>query len=110
MQRTKSVKNFDNQPFYVPIAKRHLFRGINVRGYLPPLTYCVPDPIADYEDRIGNLEAISAEPGQIPWRYHDRLEQKQREVIYLQNKLNEGAVRKSMSNKAQYRGLKVART
>lgn len=26
-----------SQPWYIPMDKRHLFRGINASGYLPPL-------------------------------------------------------------------------
>lgn len=80
-------------------------------GYVPPQ----PD-VADLEDRIGNLEAISAEPRQIPRRYEDRLEQIQGTVNYLYKKLNEipakkieMPIKKKTPSKAQYGGLKVER-
>jgi len=57
--------------------------GIPDPGYVPPRA-----DIADLEDRIGNLEAISAEPGQVPRRYHDQLQQLRAQVLYLQNKVN----------------------
>jgi len=40
------------------------------------------------EDRIGNLEAISAQPGRVPRAFHDRLQQVQGQVVNIQNKLN----------------------
>jgi len=60
--------------------------------------YCgVPDPgnipyqpdTEKVEQRINNLEAISAEPGQIPRQYHDQLRQLKGQVLYLQKKIEE---------------------
>ena len=60
--------------------------------------YCgVPDPgcvppqpdIADLDDRIGNLEAISSEPGHMPRYYHDKLQQLEGRVLHAEAKLHE---------------------
>ena len=106
-RRMINDENENSQPFYVPLSKRHLFRGVNAWGYLPPLIYPELSPVVDLEDRINNLEAISAEPGQIPRRYHDRLEQIQREVVYLRNKIIETRVKKQQVGKSSYRGLSI---
>lgn len=71
------------------------------------LYYGQPDPgpnmvaestrVEELEDRIGNLEAISAEPGRMPRRYYDQMQQLKAQVTYLQNKVNElVAVRKRL--------------
>lgn len=57
--------------------------------------YCeLPDPghvpalnISDLEDRIQNLEEISAMPGRIPQQYHKMMQQARSEIAYLNNKL-----------------------
>ena len=45
--------------------------------------------IADLDDRLNDLEAISAESGSMPRQYHDSLQQIRGQVLYLQNKLQE---------------------
>jgi len=58
--------------------------GVADPGYVPP-----QQDIEDLQDRIGNLEAISAEPGRMPRHYHDQIQQLKAQVTYLQNKVNE---------------------
>ena len=41
-----------------------------------------PD-LSDIEDRLSNLEAISAEPGSIPRWYHDQIQQMRYEITNL---------------------------
>jgi len=48
----------------------------------------LPEPQTELEDRIANLEAISAQPGRLPRAFFDSLQQVQGQVIALQNKLN----------------------
>ena len=43
----------------------------------------------ELSDRINDLEAIGAELGSVPRHYHDRTDQLQGQVTYLQNKVNE---------------------
>ena len=66
----------------------------------------INQPLEDLDDRINNLEAISAEPGGIPRRYEDKLKQVQNELIYLRNKVNELTAKKP-GRKSKYGGLKV---
>lgn len=40
------------------------------------------------EERVANLEEISAMPGEIPREYHDTLQQLQGQIIFVENKLN----------------------
>uniref|UniRef100_A0A6M3KM30 Uncharacterized protein n=1 Tax=viral metagenome TaxID=1070528 RepID=A0A6M3KM30_9ZZZZ len=56
--------------------------GVLDPGYVPSQ----PD-IEDLEDRIGNLEAISAEPGMVPRHFHDELKQIRGHVLSLQSKV-----------------------
>lgn len=42
-----------------------------------------PD-LASVEERVGDLEAISASPGSIPRRFHDDIQQIKSAVLYLQ--------------------------
>jgi len=44
---------------------------------------------ADLEDRVGNLEAISAEPGRIPRYFHDRIQQLEGRVMHGEAKWQE---------------------
>ena len=76
---------------------------------------------SDIEDRVGNLEAISAMPGQIPRRYYEQNKQLQGQVVYLQNALNAALDRgkkrqearngqqakKEHQTKTTYKGLNV---
>jgi hypothetical protein len=43
---------------------------------------------SDIEDRLSNLEEISAQSGGIPRAYQESLTQLQGQVVFLQNKLN----------------------
>lgn len=69
------------------------------KRYLAPLCQGCPqsqapeEVIAGLEDRVGNLEAISAEPGRIPRRYYDQFQQIHGEVAYLHNKVHELSAR-----------------
>lgn len=40
-------------------------------------------------DRVGNLEAISAQPGRIPRQYYGQFQQMRGELAYLRNKICE---------------------
>ena len=81
-------------------------------------TPCEQDT-SDLEDRIGNLEAISAQPGRIPREYEKRLQQLLGEMNFLKNKLNEALDRgkKKAAERAKqqeaakggYKGLKIGR-
>jgi hypothetical protein len=43
----------------------------------------------DLEDRIGNLEAISAEPGRVPRYFHDKIQQLEGRVLHGEAKWQE---------------------
>lgn len=62
------------------------------RRYLLPLCHGCPDKdnkgIDELHDRISNLEAITGQPGRIPRRYFDQLQQLQGQVTNVSNKLN----------------------
>jgi len=45
--------------------------------------------IEELVKKINDLEAISAQPGSVPRYYHERTQQLQGKVNYLQNNLNE---------------------
>lgn len=63
-----------------------------------------PEPdITEIQERVGNLEAISAERGSIPRQYHDQFHQIRGELAYLQNKVAKQTP--STENKATPRGL-----
>jgi hypothetical protein len=66
-------------------------------GYVPPQ----PD-IEDLEDRIGNLEAISAEPGRMPRYYHDKLQQLEGRVLHAVGKMQEHIDRSRKRQKGIY--------
>ena len=57
-------------------------------AYDNPLTKSTMQPdISELEDRIGNLESISAERGSIPRKYHDEFQQIHGEIANLRNKI-----------------------
>jgi hypothetical protein len=45
--------------------------------------------ITDLEDRVGNLEAISAEPGRVPRYFHDKIQQLEGRVLHGEAKWQE---------------------
>lgn len=61
-----------DQPFYVPAEKRHLFRGVNSSGYLPPLEL-PPEP----DDNGVLLQRIDA--------LTERVEKLETNLILLRN-------------------------
>jgi len=96
--------------------------GYTFKGrYYPPLCQGCPqkdsseEQIIKLEERLNDLEAISAMPGQIPRRYYEQAEQLQGQINFLQNKLNaaldRGKKRQEAGEKQQpkstYKGLKV---
>jgi len=84
---------------------------LRLKRYFPPLCQGCPQSessekmIAGLEDRVGNLEAISAESGRIPRRYYDQFQQMRGEIAYLRNKLNELLGKKRQPPKSGYKGL-----
>jgi len=85
-------------PFYDPYAKRYLTPiclGCNAHQ----------KEEADLNDRIGNLEEISAQAGRIPRAYYDRFKRMQGELAYLHNKVY-GESTKPVK-KPSYQGLRV---
>ena len=101
--------------------------ALRLKRYLPPLCQGCPHEyekeeerrIAQLEERVGNIEEISAMPGQIPRRYFDQFQQLQGQVVFLQNTLNAALDKgkkkaderakeqaaKKQSEKPTYRGL-----
>ena len=91
--------------------------------YFPPLCRGCPNEynkgieynLEGLSDRVGNLEAISAQPGKIPRQYHESLQQLQGQVVFLQNALNTALDRgkekakqqaeKQQTKKSTYKGL-----
>jgi hypothetical protein len=87
--------------------------------YFAPLCQGCPNEynngIEEMKDRIGNLEAISAQPGGLPRQYLESLGQLQGQVNYLQNALNAAldrgkkkaaqVAKQKESAKPSYRGL-----
>jgi hypothetical protein len=51
-------------------------------GYVPPQA-----DVEGLEDRIADLEAMVAEPGKVPRRFHDELKQIRSHVLSLQSKV-----------------------
>jgi len=49
----------------------------------------LPPDLTEIEDRIANLESISAEKGGIPRRYHEQIQQLRGEIAYLHKKIAE---------------------
>jgi hypothetical protein len=74
--------------------------------YFPPLcqgcSHSEDFQLANLKERINNLEAIVAMPGQIPRKYHDMLQQLQGEVTHIHKKHHE---RKATTRK--YKQYKV---
>jgi len=54
-----------------------------------PYPLLTKEPLTDIENRLNNLEAISAEPGRTPRHYQDELTQIKGQMLYIQNKLQE---------------------
>jgi len=52
------------------------------------------------KEQVNDLEATIAEPGRIPRRYNDKLQQLQGEVTFLRNKVNE--IQTKRTPKGQY--------
>jgi len=69
------------------------FYDFRAKRYLPPLcqgcSNASEKEISELSDRVGNLEAISAQPGRIPRQYYDRFRQMQGELAYLRNRVDE---------------------
>jgi len=71
--------------------------------------------VANLEQRVENLDAIVAEPGSIPRWHHQRTEQLQNQVAYLQRVVNEmrktrspavaAPVKKAGNGKVDYAGV-----
>ena len=65
-----------------------------------------PLDLSEIEDRIDNLEAITAEKGSIPRRYHDLLQQTRYEMLNLKSKVIETRPKKSkVPPRSTYKGL-----
>lgn len=82
---------------------------IRLKRYFPPLCQGCPNQeellTTKLEDRIENIEAISAEAGRVPRRYYDQFKQMGGEIAYLRNKLNELLGNKRQPIKSGYKGL-----
>jgi hypothetical protein len=63
--------------------------------------------LAELEDRVGNLEEISAESRQIPRRYYGQFQQIRGEVANLSNKVAELSAKKRRPVKSSYKGLVI---
>lgn len=63
--------------------------------------------MSELEDRISNLEEISAMPGRIPRKYYDQFQQIQGEVANLRNRVTELSAKKRRPAKSAYKGLVV---
>lgn len=67
----------------------------HTKKWLPPLcqgclqSQAPEEVIAGLEDRVGNLQAVSAESGRVPRRYYDQFQQIHGELAYLRNKVHE---------------------
>lgn len=75
--------------------------GLQDPGIIPTLD------TAHLEDRVGNLEAISAQRGGIPRQYHDQFQQIRGEIAYLHKKIAEQPAKKQQPTKSTYKGLEV---
>lgn len=53
-------------------------------------------------DRIENLEAISAEPGSIPRQYHDELLQIKGAMLHLQKKVDDAVLSRHKKDQSHY--------
>jgi len=67
------------------------FTDFRTQRYYPPICRGCSNESqqSDLEDRLGNLEAISAQPGGIPRRYYDQFKQMHGELAYLRNRIDE---------------------
>lgn len=61
----------------------------------------IEESLNEVRSQIANLEAISAQPGEIPWQYQKSLTQLQGQVTFLQNKLNAALDRGKQKAKQQ---------
>ena len=79
--------------------------SLRLKRYYPPICESCPNQeerlITKLEERIGNLEAISAQPGDIPWQYQNSLTQLQGQINFVQNKLNAALDRGKQKAKQQ---------
>ena len=58
------------------------------------------------EDRVSNLEAITAEPGGIPRWYHDQIQQLRNELTHLKMHMIQARPKKPKTpQRSTYRGL-----
>jgi hypothetical protein len=65
-----------------------------------------PVDLSEIEGRIDNLEALIAEPGSIPRRYHDLLQQTRFEMVNLKTKVIETRPKKpKVPPRSTYKGL-----
>lgn len=69
----------------------------------------VKSEVDSIEERLNNLEAISAEPGQVPKQYEEKLREMQGHMIYLENKINEKQIKKGgqASSKSSIVGIEL---
>lgn len=56
------------------------------------------------DDRLNNLEAMTAEPGSVPRQYEDMIFQLQAHINHLEKRLNE---KKKWSEKVEYKGIEL---
>jgi|GEM_PF-6698199 len=64
------------------------------------------DRLHKLEERVGNLESITAEPGGIPRWYHDKIEQIRLELLHLKGKVIEARPKKPKAPpRSTYKGL-----
>ena len=60
----------------------------------------------DLEDRVSNLEAITAEPGGIPRWYHDQIQQLRNELAHCKMQIIQMRAKKPKTpQRSTYRGL-----
>ena len=75
-------------------------------AYDNPMPLPQPDT-NEIEDRVANLEAISAQPGRIPRRYYDEFQQIRGEMAHLHQKIAERSTKQKATIKSGYKGLEV---
>jgi hypothetical protein len=88
-----------------PMNPELAFYSIRLNRYLTPLCQGCPYEydnkqekiINTVEDRIANLESITAEHGRVPRQFHDSLQQVQGHVLHLQKKVTE--IEQALTNK-----------
>lgn len=104
--KSNSVNTTDNELICHGCGNReYLYDYAN--AYDNPMPQAPTPDITELEDRVGNLEAISAEQGSVPRQYHERLQQVQGEVAYLHNKIAEQPAKKPVIAKSTYKGLEI---